>query len=206
MDGRFLDSFTLLPRQRVVCGRATKPLCLRHRIILTAIKSPFVDGARPPEPSDVVAFSKVVSSYDPAEMMPSSPSDEDVKWYAAMKDDAEVFVRQVGECLGCIEDQAKWPIFWNTTKSGRSTGAPWVLTVICNIVKNGVNLEDAWTMPESQAIWYNAVFSIANGSDINIVSEEDKRAMEQLKALEEAEKANKVEKPIHPRLRKTKTK
>lgn len=184
MDGRFLKAFSLLPRQRTVCGRPTLPLCLRHRLALTAMGSPFVDGGSAPTPMDVIAFASVVSSTDPAKMMPDEPSDLDVVWAKMMVDDPEVFVEQVQEVFECIKDQSHWPIFWKKDKAA-SKGVPWVLSVICNLVKNGVDIESAWTMPEAQAVWMSSAFAIAGGSDIDIVSEEDMAMMEFAKRLDE---------------------
>jgi len=167
-----------------------------------AIKSPFVDGQSIPTYTDVIVFSKIVSSLDMSSMASSSPDKTDIEWARRMKDDPDEFDKQVTECFGCILDQSKWPIFWETNKPGRSNGAPWVLSVVCNLVKNGVDLETAWTMPEAQAVWMNAVFSISNGSDINIVSEQDKKAMEQLKALEDRMRNDPSLKPKNPRLKK----
>lgn len=198
MDGRFLESFTLLPSQKEICGRITKPLSLRHRIILTAIKSPFVSGESMPDSKDVIIFAKILSSHDMSEMMTSSPTKEDAQWMMKMDEDPDAFIDQVEMCYKIIQDQAKWPVFWESKKSSRSSGSPWVLSVVCNLVKNGVPLETAWIMPESQAIWMNAVFSINAGAEINIVSEDDKRAMEQLKEIEERIKSGQHTVPDHP--------
>lgn len=156
--------------------------------MLTAVKSPFVDGSAFPTHTDVIIFSNIVSSYGISEMTPAAPSKEDIEWARKMTDDPEELVGQVAECIGCIEDQAKWPVFWNTGKNGKSSGIPWVLSVICNLVKNGVPLEDAWTMPESQAIWMNAAFAVANGSDISVVSDMDLKMQEYLARLEAEKK------------------
>jgi hypothetical protein len=187
MDGRFLSAFTLLPRQREVCGRVTKPLCLRHRLVLESLGSPFVDGSRVPSYLDVLVFSKVVSSFDMGEMMPEKPTKEDNEWARKMNDDGEVLVEQVQEAFGCIEDQAKWPIFWKK-QGGKDKGVPWVLAVVCNLVKSGVELESAWTMPEAQAVWMNAAFAINAGAELDIVSEEDVQ-MQSFLAKMEAEKS-----------------
>lgn len=199
MDGRFIDAFTLLPKQQVVCGRETRPLCLRHRIVLIAVKSPFVDGSRMPTPTDVIVFSKIISSTNMSEMMQAKPSKDDFEWFDRMSDE-ETLVGEIEKCLSIINNQSLWPVFWENKKGGKSGGAPWVMSVICNLVRNGVSMEEAWTMPESQAIWMNAVFSINRGAEINIVSEEDRRAMEQLRELEKSMASGKSDKPVHPRL------
>lgn len=183
MDGRFLKAFSLLPRQRTVCGRPTLPICLRHRLLLTSIDSPFVDGQRVPTPTDIVLFSRIVSTLSIAEA--TAPADEsDAIWVSKMTKDIEEHVRQLSEAHACIEEQGFWPVFWKKDKSA-SKGVPWVLNVICNMTKNGVPLETAWTMPESQAIWMSSTFAIAEGADIDIVSDEDLAMMEFAKRLDE---------------------
>lgn len=183
MDGRFLKAFSMLPAQREVCGRVTKPLCLRHRVLLTSIDSPFVDGSAIPTPTDIVLFSRIASTYSLAEA--TAPADEhDKKWVKAMTDDIEEHVRQLAAVHAAVEEQGHWPNFWKKDKAG-SKGVPWVLSVVCNLVKNGVPLDDAWTMPESQAIWMSSVFAIAAGADIDILSDEDMAMMEMARRLEE---------------------
>jgi hypothetical protein len=189
MDGRFLEAFTLLPKQRELCGRVTKPLCLRHRIVLEAIKSPFVNAENLPTINDIIIFSKIVSSYDMAEMMPKEPDENDKKWVRKMADDFELQHEQAMKCFECIGEQSKWPVFWKK-KSIKSNGVPWALGVVCNLSKNGVPLESAWTMPESQAIWMNAAFAIGSGADIDIVSDEDlaiQKFMDKMKQNESSE-------------------
>jgi len=123
------------------------------------------------------------------EMMPEKPTKEDSEWARKMNDDTEILVEQVKEAFGCIEDQAKWPIFWKK-QGGKDRGIPWALSVVCNLVKNGVELEQAWTMPEAQAVWMNAAFAIGAGADIDIVSDQDIQ-MQAFLAKMEAEKAEK---------------
>ena len=48
MDARYLQATTVLPRQNKVCGRTLLPFCLRHRVALEAIESPFIDPQNRP--------------------------------------------------------------------------------------------------------------------------------------------------------------
>lgn len=203
MDGRFLNAFTLLPRQRVICGYETKPISLRHRVVLKQVGSPFSDGGVIPKPHDVLMAAKILSFSAMDEMLCSDPSESDIKWVRDMSNDVDLMIDQCERIRLCIEEQAHWPIFWS--KSGgknRDQGVPWVLSVVCNLVKNGVPLETAWTMPESQAIWMHASFSILAGSETDIVSESDRKAMEHLKEVEERMKNDPKAKPVNPRAQK----
>jgi hypothetical protein len=201
MDGRFLSAFTLLPKQRTICGYKSLPICLRHRLVLTQIDSPFVEAKKVPTSTDVLIAAKILSSYKLAEMMPSVPSKSDIEWVDKMnKNDVDLRI-QTENVFEAIIEQSLWPIFWNKKHLNRDNGIPWVLSVVCTLVKNGIPLEDAWTMPESQAIWLQSSFLVASGVDVNIVSEKDLKAQEQLKRLENEVKKNP---PVNPFKKKLK--
>jgi hypothetical protein len=180
MDGRFLDAFTLLPRQRVICGYETKPLCLRHRLVLTRLKSPFVDGNPEISPANVLVAAKIMSAHTLGDMLSDKPSKQDLAETQRMIDDVDYFVAQVGKIYDCIRDQSHWPTFWKKTTTGGNRGVPWILSIVCGLVKGGVPLEDAWTMPESQAVWMQAAIAVSNGADIDILSDEDIAAQRKL--------------------------
>ena len=90
-----------------------------------------------------------------------------------------------------------WPKFWeqDEKKSGGSKGLPWPMSIVSNLVANGVPYKQAWEMPECQAIWLNAAFAMRKGVDVAIMSpEEEAYIEEQLKAGEgEAPVANPAE-------------
>jgi len=190
MDGRFLSAFTLLPKQRVICGYKSLPICLRHRLVLTQIDSPFVEGKVLPTPTEVLIAAKVLSATNLGDMMTSEPSKSDIEWVKKMTESDVDFRIQVENVYESIREQSLWPIFWEKKKSTKENGVPWVLSVVCTLVKNGIPLEDAWTMPESQAIWMQTSFAIMAGSDVGIVTDKDLKAQEQLKRLEEKYKTN----------------
>lgn len=183
MDGRFLDAFTLLPKQRVICGYVTKPLCLRHRVVMTALNSPFVDGREEIDPFHVIVAAKIMSSHKMEDMMTENPSKSDIKEVDKMIENKEYFMSQITAIYECIRDQAHWPVFWKKTSTGGDHGVPWVLSIICGLVKGGLSLEEAWTMPESQAIWMNSAMAIGNGAGIDIVSDKDIEAQRKLDEL-----------------------
>jgi hypothetical protein len=194
VDGRFLDAFTLLPKQKVICGYATKPLCLRHRVVLTSLNSPFVDGREDIDPFHVIVAAKVMSSHRMEDMMSNEPTKQDIAEVDRMIEDKEYFMSQIKAVYDCIREQSHWPVFWKKTSTTGDQGVPWVLNIICGLVKGGVSLEEAWTMPESQAVWINASMSIAGGSKIDIVSDSDLEAQRRLDAfyasLEQEEESN----------------
>jgi hypothetical protein len=80
-----------------------------------------------------------------------------------------------------------WPKFWEQDgkKGVGNKGLPWPMSIVANLVANGVPYKQAWEMPECQAIWLNAAFAMRKGIDVAIMSpEEDAYIEEQLKAGE----------------------
>lgn len=183
MEGRFLKAFTLAPRQRVICGYQTMPLSLRHRLILTSIGSPFALGKGIPGASDIIIAAKVMSSISADVLSSTDPSEQDIEWMKKMEKSEAVYAEECEKVLESIRDQSLWPTFWEKKKTEVGNGVPWILSVICTLVKSGVPPEEAWTMPESQAIWMSSAFAIGEGAKIYIVTEKDVEAMEHLKAL-----------------------
>lgn len=180
MDGRFLDAFTLLPRQRVICGYETKPLCLRHRLVLTSLKSPFADGVGDVTPANVLVAAKIMSAHTLEEMLTPKPSRQDIDEARKMVENDEYFAEQAKAVYDSIRDQSHWPTFWKKTATGGNRGVPWILSIVCGLTKGGIPLEEAWTMPESQAIWMQAAVAVSNGADIDILSDEDLAAQRKL--------------------------
>lgn len=189
MDGRFLSAFTLLPKQRSICGYKSLPICLRHRLVLTQIDSPFVDGKRIPSATDVLIAAKILSSKT-LDIMNGEPTKNDFEWVKKMTENDVDLRIQTENLFECIHEQSLWPVFWNKKGSTKDSGVPWVLSVVCTLVKNGIPLEEAWTMPESQAIWMQTAFAITSGVDVSIVTDKDLKAQMQLKKLEEEMKNN----------------
>lgn len=85
---------------------------------------------------------------------------------------------------------ANWPKFWEKEKrQGGSNGVPWMLSVVSNLISNGWSEEDAWSLPESQAIWYHSAISINNGNDVSIMSEQDEDVMKNFEQIAKEAKA-----------------
>jgi hypothetical protein len=90
-----------------------------------------------------------------------------------------------------------WPKFWeqDNKKSGGSKGVPWPLSVIANLVANGIPEKRAWEMPECQAIWLNAAFAVRKGADVSIMSPDEEAFIAEEKAREAASNPAKVTTP-----------
>lgn len=81
-----------------------------------------------------------------------------------------------------ISTQVNFPKFWERTdrKTFGASNVPWQLTIVANLVKNGVGYSEALTMPEAKAVWLSAVFSIQAGAKIEFLSTEDEELIDQL--------------------------
>jgi hypothetical protein len=85
-----------------------------------------------------------------------------------------------------------WPKFWeqDDKKSGGSSSMPWAMSLIANLIANGIEEKRAWEMPECQAIWLNTAFAMRKGVKVAIMSpEEEAYIEEELRKDAEAAKA-----------------
>ncbi len=170
MDRRFILAFSD-PEPDEVLGYRLAPFSLRDRVRLHAINSPFVEGG-PFTPAAVVAALKTCAGQSLKEI--------------TMKDKALLIrMEREPDFMGGIINVfcermyvAHWPKFWESNKTEqRTSGMPWVLTMVSNLIANGVPEERAWTMPECQAIWLSTSFSGLKGVEVNLLTTEDEEAM-----------------------------
>lgn len=194
MDARYLQATTVLPRQDKVCGRTLRPFCMRHRVALEAIDSPFIDPANKQfDPVQVVMAARILSTYDKQEM--ARPLSLVEKLFVAyMAINKKYYSRCVGIILGCIKVSLSYPKFWQKDEKKdqkKYEDIPFVLAGVANLCRNGVSLEEAWTMPEGEAVWMSVASAIYNGSKITILSTEEEKDLENFDARIEAyKKAN----------------
>jgi hypothetical protein len=182
MDARYVKAVAVLPHQNKVCGRTLRPFCLRHRMMLEAIGSPFLA----PETSefsaeDVVNATKILSTYDKEEASSSYTLRDRIE-VAFMRRNKKRLLRNIGRVLGIINVSCSYPKFWSKKDAKKSRVSyervPWVLSCVANLCRNGVDLESAWTMPEGEAVWMSISSAIYNGSDIDILSTDEEKELE----------------------------
>jgi hypothetical protein len=77
--------------------------------------------------------------------------------------------------------QSLWPRFWEKQTKSSDTGIPWQLAVVASLVRNGHTTQEAWTMPEAEAIWLHIAHSRAAGADISVITDREWEAMEEYK-------------------------
>lgn len=181
MDRRFLNAY-VDPAPFRLLGRSLYPWCLKYRVRLMAFDSPLVTGSRGITPADLLFACKVCSE----EPLGDSLSWADQLRLGSLGRNPEKFERLLEAFAGYIlvED---WPKFWeqNKTKSGGgSKGVPWPLSIVANLIANGIEEKRAWEMPECQAIWINSAFAISKGADVAIMSPEEEAFMAEEQAKE----------------------
>lgn len=168
-----------------------RPFSLKHRMALHAVESPFVVPGKEMSLLDLFVAVKIC-----AEKPIRSLSFMDVFRMSAIK----AKPKKIGEYVDAFHEYSNisyWPKFWNQRKKqgGSARTVPWILQVISNLIANGWEEEAAWSLPESQAIWYHTAISIRNGNDVSLMNEDDDDIISNFKQLAEEAKAK-------PRIRK----
>ena len=195
MDARYLKATTVLPRQNKVCGRTLRAFCLRHRVALEAIDSPFLDpGNKPFSPVAVIMAARILSTYDKEEM--SRPLSFVEKCRAGfMYLNKKYYSRCIGKILGCIAASLSYPKFWQKDEKKESKTfekIPYPLACVASLCRNGVDLESAWTMPEGEAVWMGVANALAEGAKIEVLSTDEEKELEKFnERIESYKKAKK---------------
>jgi len=183
MDKRWIKAATILRPSIEVCGIRLLPFCLRHRVALEAIDSPVVDPKKPITPKHLVAAVKILSS-DSLEKIATKPTLKERFWVSRLTFNEELLITEVAKLVNYLDEQAFWPRFWEKDSNGGSSskeGIPWQLAVIASLTRNGCTLQEAWMMPESEAIWMHVAHSTASGADVSVMSDEDYEAIQKYK-------------------------
>lgn len=184
MDGRFLRAWTDPAAKVQILGRSVYPFCLKYRVRLMAIESPFLTEGKEISPLDLIVATKICSE---------SPINE-LSFFDKIQlsrlTRRPVILRLEVERFAEYVQHSAWPKFWKSntgsSASAEDAGIPWPLLVVANLVKNGFEEKRAWEMPECQAVWYNAAYSSMNGSESKVLTTDEEAFME------EQEKAAKV--------------
>lgn len=167
MDERFLRAFTD-PAQTKFLGRLVSPFCLRHRVTLTSLGSPFMVNDGNFRPLDLLVAVKVCAG-EPIGKLTNAELGEIIE----LNDNPKRFIE------GCIEFKGymledNHPKFWHKDSTSAGTnGVPWVLNIVSTLAANGVPYKDAWEMPECQAIWMATAFATMKGANLKVLTTED---------------------------------
>jgi hypothetical protein len=174
MDKRCLSAFTD-PCRLVVLGRYVDPFSMLRRVQLESIESPFVSPGKDVRPLDLLIAVKICAGEPIGKL-----TLKDRFYLGRLSASETYFVKQMCRFSEFVLIES-WPKFWEKkAKHHNSTGMPWVLTVVCNLMSHGVSEERAWTMPESQAIWLHSCFAIGEGADMKVLTKEDEDLLAKL--------------------------
>ena len=193
MDTRFIKATTALPTPNRVCGRVLFPFCLRHRVLLESIDSPFL---KPEDRSftarDVIWAIKIISTYDKS-IIHKSLSLQERLWVWLLNKSRFNLARTAGFVLGHISNSCSYPKLWSKEENGKKNeNIPWTLSCVANNVRNGCSLEEAWTMPEGEAVWMSISHAVYNGAKIDVLSTDEEKELEKFNERIEAYKKSKI--------------
>jgi hypothetical protein len=194
VDRRFLNAY-VDPAPFRILGRTLYPWCLKYRVRLMAFDSPLVTGSRGVTPADLIFACQVCAEEQLG----------DVGWrdrlrILVLNRNSLKFERLLEAFAGYILVQ-DWPKFWEQNKAksgGGDKGVPWALSIVTNLIANGITEQRAWEMPECQAIWLNSALAIRKGADVAIMSPEEEAFMAEEEAKEAAEAASNPAKESTP--------
>lgn len=171
MDARFIRAFTD-PAQVNILGYVVYPFCLKYRVRLLAIDSPFVTPGKF-GPAHMLAAIKTCAE-QPIDEVTGNDKALMIRW----ERDADLLLKTATDFRTYMLEE-HWPKFWDTqNQNQKASGMPWVLNIVANLVANGIDEKRAWEMPEAQAIWMSTAFSGLKGVDVNLLTTEDEEVMD----------------------------
>lgn len=181
MDKRFLRAF-LTPSCTYVEGYRLYPWCIKHRIWLMGIESPFVR-----EDSEITVPDLLIALKVCSETPIGKPTWGD-KWLGfRLTMNRERFQAACKALVGHMDTSEVWPKFYekkNESGSGDGGTVPWPLSIVANLTKHGISYQDAMQMPEAKAIWLSTVFAINAGAKLSILTTEDEELIDSLPKVE----------------------
>ena len=183
MDDRYTQAIKTSILEMEVCGRVLKPMCLRHRLILEEIESPAVMTDKRMSPMDLVLACRILSTYSLKEMLAVKPDEMDKRGFKSIFLSDENYNTEMIKFSDYIIQQDNAPVLWDKKTKGDGRGVGVILSCVSSLIRNGIPYERAWTMPESEAVWMYVANAVSNGADINVVSLDDKKAMEMLNKM-----------------------
>jgi hypothetical protein len=179
MEKRWIKAATILQPSIEVCGVRLLKFSLRHRVALEAIDSPVLRPGAPMSASHLVAAVKILSSKTIEEIATPATLKEKF-WVSRIEFNQSLLIKEMSKLIEYLNLQASWPRFWQEEEnkdSKANNGIPWQLAVVASLVRNGCTTEEAWTMPEAEAIWMHMANCAYQGSEVKIITDEEWEAM-----------------------------
>jgi len=183
MENRWIKAATLLPPTLKVCGKRLLPFCLRHRVALESINSPVLNPEAKVTPRDLLFAVRILSTHDMTETRKPMSFKESYLLALYSVNQAK-FLSEILKLMTYFNAQSLWPRFWEADNKSAPSSIPWPLVVIASLVRNGCSLAEAWSMPESEAVWLHIAHSKANGAKVEVVSDFEWDAMQKYRAEE----------------------
>jgi len=140
-------------------------------------------------PQDVMLAARVLSSHN-NEIVREPWTIADHIRLGMMTVSEQRLLTEIAKLGAYFNAQSLWPRFWEKEQAGSKSSIPWQLTIVAGLVRSGVDLEQAWTMPEAEAVWLYFANAKAEGASIDIVSEEEWNAMEKYRQEQMKEQTN----------------
>jgi hypothetical protein len=183
MDARYVKATTVTPLDVKVCGKRLLPFCLRHRVMLESIDSPFLDPDKKGfTAKDLMKAIRIISTYEKCALDKPFSIKEKVYIYLLNKS-AKMLSMMCGFVLGHISNSCSYPKLWDKSENKEQEKVPWILSCVANNVRNGCSLEEAWTMPEGEAVWMSISHAIYNGAKIDVLSTDEEKKMEDFDSI-----------------------
>jgi hypothetical protein len=177
MDARYLKATTVIPLDVKVCGRRLLPFCLRHRVQMESIDSPFLDYQKKSfKAVDVIMAVRIMSTFDKVRINAPLTLREQLHYFW-LNSNSDRLARSVGRVLGIMLESCSYPKLWAKQEKKSKENIPWTLACVANNVRHGCSLEEAWTMPEGEAVWMSISHGIYNGSEVQVLSTDDENMM-----------------------------
>lgn len=175
MDKRFLRAF-LTPSSTVIEGYVLYPWCIKHRLWLEGIESPFMQSDAPIEVSDLMVALRVCS-----ESGIGRPTIRERLLGIRLALDKKRFQRSCSAFVQHMDTTPGWPKFFERKDEGAGgPNIPWPLAIVCNLIKNGMTYEAAMQMPEAKAVWLSTAFAISGGAKLELLTTEDEELIDYL--------------------------
>lgn len=177
-DLRFFSAF-LTPAGTSILGKKLKPFCLKHRIFLEGIASPYLQQDKELTPTDLIIALKICAD----ESIDGFTLRE--KWQALV---LTLSKRRLAEAslafVQHINQQASYPKFYDKKASEGKSDIPWQLSILATLIRNGITYSDALNMPEAKALWLATAFNIQLGAKLDILTTDDEELIDHLAKLE----------------------
>ena len=182
MNDKLIEAFFEAPH--TVLGRRLKPLTLRHAFVLAAADNELLTGGEGCTVDDIYQAVEICSRdglYFFGDNTPSEIRKTWWHWRTRKYDMVDEFIK-----LGrYFEDYTPRPEVWTSGSGKKGAGCHWIISTIAGLMKHlGMSKDDAWNESPGSANWLLVAALEADPMiSIDVMSEEEARAVELLKSL-----------------------